>query len=305
MRESFARLVKLAPGTYILAVSGGVDSAVLLDILAKKARDSSKTELIVAHVDHGIRPDSTADARFVAGLAVHYGLPFELCSLSLGADASEQAARAARYAFLRQITLKYQATSIITAHHADDVVETVVLNIVRGTGWRGLASLRSMPHMLRPMLNVYKKDIVAYALEHRLEWYEDSTNAGDFYLRNRIRHTVIPEAVGRDTAFKEKVCGLWHAQCELRKVIDTELDDTSTYTTRGDEVLKTVFMLLEPVVALEILHAFLLQQGIRQTRPQLTRAYSFMREAGNGKQFSLNSTQFLEVRRHTFIVVTA
>ncbi|HEX6258362.1 MAG TPA: tRNA lysidine(34) synthetase TilS, partial [Candidatus Saccharimonadales bacterium] len=127
----------LASGTYVVAVSGGVDSIVLLDMLAGQAG----LELIVAHFDHGIRQDSTEDAEFVRAAAQRYSLPFELGQATLGPGASEEAARTARYSFLRSIAKKYQAR-IVTAHHADDVIETIAINVARGTGWRGLVSLR-------------------------------------------------------------------------------------------------------------------------------------------------------------------
>src|SRR3989344_5293986 len=114
---------------YIVAVSGGVDSVVLLDMLIKQKEHN----LVVAHFDHGIRVDSDADARFVWELAKKYELSFEVRREELGDAASENTARSHRYAFLRDIAKKYSAT-IVTAHHADDVVETIAINLTRGTG---------------------------------------------------------------------------------------------------------------------------------------------------------------------------
>jgi tRNA(Ile)-lysidine synthase len=121
---------------YIVAVSGGVDSVVLLDMLSK-----TQHKLIVAHVDHGIRgKESAADARFVAALARRYQLPFVSTELHLGAHASEETAREKRYEFLFGEAEKYRAV-VVTAHHRDDIIETITLNLTRGTGWRGLAVL--------------------------------------------------------------------------------------------------------------------------------------------------------------------
>src|SRR5690606_26701133 len=104
---------------YIVAVSGGVDSVVLLDMLSKK----TEHELIVAHFDHGIRPDSHEDAAFVQKLAQRYGHTFEMKREELGAYASEATARERRYAFLGALAKKHQA-AVMTAHHLDDLVET-------------------------------------------------------------------------------------------------------------------------------------------------------------------------------------
>src|SRR5438445_4950610 len=114
------------PGSYAVAVSGGVDSVVLLDILAKR----DDLELAVAHFDHGIREDSVEDRHFVEGLAKNYGLPFIYEEGSLGPKSSEAEAREARYKFLRQAQKKAGAKAIITAHHQDDLLETAILNML-------------------------------------------------------------------------------------------------------------------------------------------------------------------------------
>src|SRR5687768_12752801 len=174
--------------TIIAAVSGGVDSVVMLH---KQAQSNKKP--IVAHFDHGIREDSAADARFVEGLAQKYGLKFEVGKGELGANASEEKARRARHGFLRGLSKKYEGALIATAHHQDDVTETAIINILRGTGRRGMSSLTESDIYLRPLINLNKQEIYKYALEHRLEWVEDETNQSDKYLRNRIRHNLIPQ----------------------------------------------------------------------------------------------------------------
>lgn len=173
----------LPPGTYIAAVSGGIDSVALLHMLHSKRAH----RLIVVHVDHGIRSDSHEDARFVQGLAAQYELPFEMLRLELGADASEGTARTGRYAFLRSMATKYEADAIVTAHHQDDQIETAVINMLRGTMRRGLVALRSREDIRRPLLTMTKQEIREYVMKHQLEWCEDSTNASDKYLRNRVR----------------------------------------------------------------------------------------------------------------------
>jgi tRNA(Ile)-lysidine synthetase-like protein len=129
--------IQLPKGRYVVAVSGGVDSVVLLDALSKLPN----LELVVAHLDHGIREDSIEDRRFVASLAASYGLVFEYGEGRLGSGASEATAREARYNFLRGVKMKHDAKAIITAHHQDDLIETAILNMLRGTGRKGLTSL--------------------------------------------------------------------------------------------------------------------------------------------------------------------
>src|SRR5260221_102633 len=122
------------PGKYIVAVSGGVDSMALLDMLVVLPG----LELVVAHFERGIRADSDQDRQLVAATAARYGLPFVFMRGNLGAGVSEAAARTARYAFLGRVRGAHNAGAIITAHHQDDVIETALINLVRGTGSRGL-----------------------------------------------------------------------------------------------------------------------------------------------------------------------
>ena len=175
--------MKVSPKKYLIAVSGGVDSVVLLDMLAKKHKN-----ILVAHFDHGIREDSKEDAIFVRQLAVKYGVKFFTKREELGANASEEKARRARYKFLRELSEKQNAT-IVTAHHLDDVAETIIINMVRGTGWRGLAVLNA-EDIYRPLINFKKQEIINYAKQNNLKWREDSTNSLNVYMRNIVRHKI-------------------------------------------------------------------------------------------------------------------
>jgi tRNA(Ile)-lysidine synthase len=180
--------VEIPTGKYIVAVSGGVDSMALLDML----RENSSLELVVAHFNHGIRPDSTEDEKLVVKTAKKYGLSVEVGSGKLGANASEDLARQRRYNFLNSVARNYKASKIITAHHQDDLIETALLNILRGTGPRGLVSIADNPNILRPLLKTSKKSLVNYAKANNLEWREDGSNKDTRYLRNYLRQQVLP-----------------------------------------------------------------------------------------------------------------
>lgn len=182
-------------GKWVVAVSGGVDSVVLLDLVAQQMINDqrSKINVLVAHFDHGIRPDSAEDAAFVSQLAAKYDLAFFTERAELGAGASEAVARKARYGFLRRVQKEQGADGIITAHHEDDLLETMILNLQRGTGSKGLSSLRSTNEILRPLLGFNKSEILGYAKKHGLKWHEDATNADDSYARNRVRHQLLPK----------------------------------------------------------------------------------------------------------------
>lgn len=248
------------PATYVVAVSGGVDSVVLLDMLQRLP----ELQLVVAHFDHGIRPDSHLDAEFVGQLAKRYNLPFETKRMELGQRASEELARKHRYEFLRQVAKKHGGV-IMTAHHADDVIETIAINHLRGTGWRGLAVLDS--DIVRPLLGMSKEVVKDYAQKRGLTWREDSTNASDAYLRNRVRRAHQ----GLSKEAKQQLLALHGRQKHLKREIDQEVErlvkelQTETPDTYG----RYFFIHADAKPALAVLRA--ITQG-RLTRPQLERA---------------------------------
>lgn len=276
---------------YVVAVSGGVDSVVLLDMLVKKGED----ELLVAHFDHGIRPDSDADARFVEALAHTYGLAFETKREELGESASEELARERRYEFLRDVADRHGA-QLATAHHGNDIVESVAINLIRGTGWRGLAVLNDKT-VFRPLLYLAKSDIHEYALRHRLEWVEDETNASDAYLRNRIRRQlseILPEA-------KQQLRELRHRQVKLAAHIDadagTHMADTTSYS-------RYFFSNIDEKTALELLKAVFQKAGTSLTRPQRKRALHAIKTMKPGSVFEAGSGVRLEFSLREFVVKT-
>ena len=274
---------------YVIAVSGGVDSVVLLDMWAKQHHNS-----IVAHFDHGIRPDSAADAQFVQELAQKYGLAFELRREELGKGASEQLARERRYAFLRSVAARYKAP-IATAHHADDIVETVAINMQRGTGWRGLAVLDS-PDIIRPLLHMTKKDILAYATNHGLTWHEDSTNNDLQYMRNRWRGRLATA----DAEAKQWICQLRQRQVVLKQAIDQE---TQRLVGQGP-YSRYCFTHCGDVAAIELLRmVFTNEKGYSPTIPQRQRALQAIKVAKPGSQCEVALGTTLQFTLSNFIVV--
>jgi tRNA(Ile)-lysidine synthase len=179
----------LEPGKYIAAISGGVDSMVLLDLLS----NLPGIEIVVAHFNHGMREDSRRDEQLVRAAAEKYGLSIEAGYGKLGAAASEETARRARYYFLETSRRKHAADKIITAHHQDDWIETAFINLLRGSGRLGLSSIASNPEVLRPLLGTPKSDILDYARKNKLLWREDPTNSDEKYLRNHLRRQILPK----------------------------------------------------------------------------------------------------------------
>lgn len=251
--------VLVPAGTYIIAVSGGVDSVVLLDMLNRQ----SNAQLVVAHFDHGMRSDSQQDEVFVHQLAKDYQLPYETERVELGPNASEADARDKRYAFLRSAMQKHHAKAIITAHHQDDVIETSMINIIRGTGRHGLTALKSSKDILRPLLHLPKKQLYTYANEHALQWREDSTNSDTKYLRNKLRHDVVARM--SDDQRAEWLTLLDVAQKNNDK-LDVEIGNILRRGLHKNQLVlnRGWFIKLPHSVAKEVLRVLLLRAGAKE-----------------------------------------
>jgi tRNA(Ile)-lysidine synthase len=225
---------------YLIGVSGGRDSVALLHWLV----DLGYEKLIVCHLNHQLRGRSSlADARFVEKLAGKYRAEFELESANVRAFATkkkmsiETAARDSRYSFFAKIAKRRHCHTIFLAHHADDLVETFLINLFRGAGSAGLAGMREVSTrciddvgltIVRPLLGVWRTQIDNYVRKHRLAFREDASNKNLNPFRNRIRHRVIP--------YLEKICGrnirpaIWRAATiagEEEAWIDSQVADSS------------------------------------------------------------------------------
>jgi tRNA(Ile)-lysidine synthase len=193
-------------GRVLVAVSGGVDSMVLLHVLVKLKAEFG-TKLLVAHFNHQLRGrESDADERFVRQTAAKLGLPFHAGRGQVKSHAAEQgisvemAARELRHAFLAQTAVALKCPVLATAHHADDQVETFFLRLLRGSGGEGLAGMKWISaspanrrvQIVRPLLDVAKEELELFAKANRLEFRNDASNASHDILRNRVRHELLP-----------------------------------------------------------------------------------------------------------------
>lgn len=258
----------------------------LLDV----AMHAPDIEVIVAHVNHGIRKDATEDANLVRRTTMSHNLKYEEITLALGENASEERARNARYNFLRHLRKKYNADAIVTAHHRDDLLETAIINMLRGTGWRGLSSLRSTAEIVRPFLGVPKSQLVEYAKEHHLEWRHDSTNDDTRYLRNYVRQAIIPKMSQkqRDSLYQNIV-----RQNSLTAAIDDEAHlwlNQNVFTQNSSPLLpRHEFIMMPGHVAHEILQTVLRRKvGKSATRPLADRALLFTKVAKAHKTFPID-----------------
>src|SRR5574337_263553 len=292
--------IEVPRGKYIVAVSGGVDSMVLLHLLVQQRQRATSNkqqdlDLIVGHFNHGIRPDAELDEALVRNAAREYKLPFETSYGKLGANASEAQARAARYKFLHRISNKYRADNIITAHHRDDLLETAIINLIRGSGRRGLSAISQNPQILRPLLGVPKSRLVAYAKKHHLRWREDPTNQNDIYLRNYVRRQILAKLNAQQR--QELLNGLERAT-EVNRQIDHIIEKISQNIVNNNQLDRLKFIALPEEIGREVLAHFLRGNGISgYNKPTIVRLALAIKTAKPGSSH--------DVTRHARLIFTA
>lgn len=244
------------PGdTLVCAVSGGADSVALLFALYL-LKDKLGTNLEAAHFNHHLRgAESDRDEAFVREFCDRYDIPLHVGSaqVTAGEKGLEAAARDARYAYLRRISGK-----IVTAHTADDNAETVLMHLIRGTGLKGLGGITPVSgNVIRPMLTVTRDDVEDFLEEWCLHHIEDSSNGSDAFLRNRVRHHVMPLLKKENPKLAENL-----SQMALRL-----REDEGYLSEQADfETLPTVESLKNMPAALRsrCLERFLKDSGVRE-----------------------------------------
>ena len=253
--EFIRRYGLISPGDRVIcAVSGGADSVALLFAMYL-LRERLDITLEAAHFNHRLRgEESDADEAFVKELCGRYDIPLHLGSGRIlpGKKGLEAAAREARYAFLRS-----QPGKIATAHTADDNAETVLLHLVRGTGLKGLGGISPMNgNVIRPMLTVTRREVEAFLSEYALPHREDSTNATDLFLRNRIRRNVMPLLLQENPSLAENLSDM---ALGLR-------EDEDYLSRMAGETLPGVAALREmhPALRARALERFLKENGVSE-----------------------------------------
>ncbi len=215
------------PAHCLVGVSGGVDSIALVHALVAAGKQQ-----IIIHFDHGWRQDSTQDSVFVQNLATKLKLKCLVGKASKMLKKSEQSARAARWAFFEKAAKRMHCRDLVLAHNADDQVETLLLQLLRGggSGARGMRSesVRSNLKVYRPWLGIWRREILTFARKNKLSWHEDSTNTDTKWKRNRVRHRLVPYL---KTHFsKDAAEALWRAA----EILGAESDWLeTTMTTSG------------------------------------------------------------------------
>lgn len=213
--------VDLRGAKLVAALSGGADSTALL-VFFCALREHFDLTLFAAHLDHGLRQQSEAEAEAAAALCRRFDVPFFVRRENVGEKAQEwhcgveEAGRRVRYAFLEDCRARAGARWVLTAHHAGDLAEDVLMRLSRGAAWPGLGGMRGVVdepgrHVLRPMLMLEKKDCTAMLQRLGIEWQEDASNKSRAWKRNRVRLDVVPLMLAENPSFFDCVRRLWRA----------------------------------------------------------------------------------------------
>ncbi len=254
---AFIRRYKMVnPGDNVVcAVSGGADSMALLWAMYL-LKDKLNIHLSAAHFNHRLRgEESDRDEAFVADFCKGYGIDFVAGSGNVvaGPKGLEAAAREARYAFLRSLPGK-----IATAHTASDNAETVLLHLVRGTGLKGLGGVTPVNGcVIRPMLTVTREEVLAFLEEYSIPFVEDSSNGEDDFLRNRLRHHIVPQLKKENPSLSQNLSAMALRLRQDEEALDTIAEEK--YTNNVTDLLA-----LHPAIRSRVLAKILLKAGVKE-----------------------------------------
>jgi tRNA(Ile)-lysidine synthase len=214
--------------TVIAAISGGPDSMALLHLLIK-LRDDCNIKVICAHVNHNVRIESEEEATTLKEYCKQNNIIFEMKKIeNYNDDNFENEARIKRYHFFEELLKKYDAHYLVTAHHGDDLMETILMRMVRGSTFKGYAgfsrvSSRGTYKILRPFISVTKDQLINYNQQQHLKYAIDITNESDEHTRNRYRKYVLPFLKSEDPKVHEKFLKFSQTIMEYNEYMDNEI----------------------------------------------------------------------------------
>jgi tRNA(Ile)-lysidine synthase len=292
MKAATKVIASVPKGHYVVAISGGVDSMVLLDMLVRQ----TTCTFVVAHVDHGIRPDSLQDYLLVQNTARHYKRRFYGCRVSLGAAASEAIARKVRYDFLLSVQQREGADGLMTAHHQDDMVESVILQVARGTYRKGLSPLRHQ-NIVRPLLTYTKEQLKTYATDHAIKWREDSTNSDTTYTRNRLRVSLSND--NSNKAAHTELLDITQTMSIQNQTIDKELLRLESWLLESDAIVRWKFAQLPHAVARDYVAFYLRNRGVQFDSKLIEKIAVALKVQKPHSRVSIGVKTFLEISSKT------
>lgn len=281
-------LVPVVPAgsSILLGLSGGIDSVVLLHLLAELAPRHS-WQLSALHVHHGISSKADAWAAFCRELCARYNIPFQLECVDIAplrGIGVEAAARELRHAALARQPVDF----IALAHHQDDQAETLLLQLLRGAGVRGASAMAAVqprtgqPALLRPLLDAGRAELLAYAGQHGLQWVDDESNADDRYPRNFLRHRVLPVLEQRFPAYRATLARSARHFAEAAELMDALAEQDAQDALAGNMLAVARLRELDTTRAKNLLRWFLQRRGA--LLPDQTRLEEMLRQLCSARE---------------------
>ena len=246
----------------VVGCSTGPDSMALVDMLLK-IRKKYDLKLIIAHVNHNIRKESYQEAEFLKDYCLKNDLLFETMIIeNYGDDNFHNEARNIRYSFFENIVNKYNADYLMTAHHGDDLMETILMRMVRGSNLAGYSGFKKEVIMnnykiIRPLLNYTKKELEDYDKENNVMFFVDSSNSKDDYTRNRYRKYVLPFLKEEDNNVHLKFLKFSNTLNEANRFIEKTTNNAIKKVMDNDSIIIDKFLELDSYIQKEILYYIL------------------------------------------------
>ena len=247
-----------------LALSGGVDSVALFHLLLKM-RKSLDFSLSAVHINHQISPNAADWADFCAALCTQLSVPIQVKKVHVARRSGlglEAAARAARYQAFAEI----DTDLLMLAHHLDDQAETLLLNLLRGTGVRGAAGMAAQRvhdyALARPLIDVPRSELLAYAQQHHLQWIEDESNDDTAFTRNYLRHKVLPLIETRFPSYRQTLARATQHFSSADTLLDELAAIDAASVIHADKLNLIALAKLSPERANNLLRAFLVTQSL-------------------------------------------
>ncbi len=243
----------------VVGCSSGPDSMALIDMLLK-IRNKYNLSLVVAHVNHNLRKESLEEEEYLKDYCDVHDLMFEAMTINeYGDDNFHNEARNIRYNFFEEVVLKYNANYLMTAHHGDDLIETILMRISRGSNLNGYSGFKKIVHMdgydiVRPLLNYTKLQLEEYDLENGVKYYVDSSNEKDKYTRNRYRKYILPFLKEEDPNIHSKFLKFSHVISDADHFIEKERNKALDEVLEGDSIHIKKFKNIDPFLQKEVLY---------------------------------------------------
>jgi len=264
MKEAKSYLKKMLKesDTCVLALSGGPDSMCLLDILLKE-KEAKNFKIIAVHINHNTRKACEKEQNFVKKYLKNKEVTLETYKIdSYKKKFTEQEGREKRYKILKEVVKKYHADYLFTAHHGDDLTETILMRIIRGSTLNGYAGMKKESiwdnvTIVRPLIFHTKKEILTYLEENNIPYVIDESNLNDAYLRNKIRHNILPYLENIEPKYHKKFLKFSEALEQTNQFINSQVSEIKNNIIEKNKIKKNKFLSASKFIQEEILKDYI------------------------------------------------